>query len=172
MLKISGYLKRGLVVLLLLLVDIGVKYYTYHHIPKMSWLYPSFPYGGIGVFKNFLGISFSINHVQNLGAAWGFLSNYPLVLLYIRIALVLGMILFLWKFNKDKKIVFPLLLIVFGAIGNLLDIAFYGFVIDMFHINFWGYSYPLFNVADSMISIGIVWLFLHFLLSKRKKIEE
>lgn len=165
----SWYLKRCLLVFLVLLADIGLKYYTFLHIPKMSWLHPFYPYGGVGIFRNFLGISFSLNQVQNYGAAWGLLSSYPLLLLLLRIFLVCGMAAFLWKFNKDEKAVFPFLLIIAGAFGNLLDFAFYGFVIDMFHFNFWGYSYPVFNIADSMISVGIFLLFVHYISWKIKK---
>ena len=46
-----------------------------------------------------------------------------------------------------------------GALCNILDYFFYGHVIDMLHFVFWGYDYPVFNVADSFICIGVFWLF-------------
>jgi len=134
----------------------------------MSWLYPFYPYGGIGIFKDFLGISFSINYVDNTGAAWGLLAKYPHFLFSIRIFIVIGLLIYLAKFNFDKAKDLPLLLIITGAIGNILDFIFYRKVIDMFHFNFWGYSYPIFNLADAMITVGIVWLFITFFKKKIK----
>jgi signal peptidase II len=55
-----------------------------------------------------------------------------------------------------------------GAIGNLLDRLRYGEVIDFldFYIN--GYHWPAFNVADSAITVGVVFLILHFALEKEE----
>lgn len=119
-----------------------------------------YPYNGIGVFKNFLGIEFSINHATNRGAAWGMLADYQNWLLIFRVIMVGLIINYLIFFNKNKKIVIPLTLVAAGALGNILDYYFYGHVIDMFHFVFWGHEYPVFNVADSAIFIGIFWIFL------------
>ncbi|MBU6446833.1 MAG: signal peptidase II, partial [Verrucomicrobia bacterium] len=63
---------------------------------------------------------------------------------------------------------FPIWLVVTGAIGNVLDYCLYGHVIDFIHFTFWGYSFPIFNVADSCITIGILTLLL---LPKQKKVQ-
>ena len=73
--------------------------------------------------------------------------------------MVVALINFLIFFNKNKKFTFPLALIAVGATGNILDYYLYGHVIDMFNFDFWGYNYPVFNVADSAIFIGIFWAF-------------
>jgi signal peptidase II len=135
------------------------------YVNKMSWIYPSYPFGGIGVFRDFLGISFSINHVENTGAAWGIFNKFPSFLFFVRMVIVTGLIVYL-ALRSDRRRDLPLLLIITGAIGNMLDYIFYKKVIDMFHFNFWGYSYPVFNIADMMITIGIIWLFL--VLIKKK----
>lgn len=49
-------------------------------------------------------------------------------------------------------------LIMGGATGNLIDYFRFGYVIDMFHFTFWGYSFPVFNFADAAISIGALCL--------------
>ena len=166
----NRYVKLFIIFFILIVLDISSKYYVHHHIAKMSWLYPFYPFGGIGVFKDFLGISFSINYVENTGAAWGLLAKYPYGLFSIRIVIVIGLIIYLARFNKDKAKDLPLLLIITGALGNILDFIFYRKVIDMFHVNFWGYSYPIFNLADAMITIGIIWLFITFFKKPFKKI--
>jgi signal peptidase II len=131
----------------------------------MGWNAPYFPYGGIGVFENWQGIDFSINHVMNLGAAWGIFSNFHQALFYARVGIIGAMIVYLCFFSaREQKT--PLLMIITGALGNVLDHLLYGHVIDMFYFRFWGYSFPVFNIADSVIFCGIVWLFIQSFLKK------
>lgn len=124
-----------------------------------------FPYGGKVVFQNlFSGIDFSLNLVANKGAAWGVFSDYPELLTYVRI----GIVLFLMTriFRPAVRFVrrVALALICAGAIGNLIDHFKYGYVVDMFHFSFWNYDFPVFNVADVSIFIGT----LSLLFSKGK----
>lgn len=142
------------------LIDLLTKYQVQSFIPKMNHIHQVYPYGGYGVFENFLGIEFSIVHHTNRGAAWGVLSNWQQPLLYFRIVLVLGLLTYVLFFNKRKEWEIPFALIIAGATGNILDYFMYGHVIDMLHFNFWGYNYPVFNVADSAIFIGIVWILI------------
>jgi signal peptidase II len=134
----------------------------------MSWFYPFYPYGGIGVFKDFLGMSLSINHVENIGAAWGAFSAYSGVLFYLRILIIASLIYYLIHSKFSFKRSIPFSLIIIGAIGNILDSIFYGHVIDMIHFKFGAYSYPLFNVADATITIGVIWFLISSFFCKDK----
>ncbi|MDN3504412.1 MAG: signal peptidase II [Rhabdochlamydiaceae bacterium] len=145
----------------LLACDSFSKFWTFENIAKMSWLYPSYPYGGIAVFKNFLGISFSLNYVQNTGSAWGLFSDYQIPLFIARSLLVGALIIYQLFFLKKQYHAFALTMVISGAIGNLVDVVLYGHVIDMFHFNLWGYHYPVFNIADMSICIGVVWLIIY-----------
>lgn len=138
------------------------KYLTVKYIPYIYSTSTSYPYGGVGVFSDFLGIQFSLNFATNKGAAWGSFSDYTYVLLALRIALILFLFRYFWKLPKNSRLYFPLALIIAGALGNVIDIFFYGHVIDMFHFIFWGYDYPVFNVADSSIFVGI---FLYIIMT-------
>jgi signal peptidase II len=151
-----------------LLLDIFSKYLVYKNIPVMGWQNPIYPYGGIGIFKNFLSISFSIVHVQNTGAAWGILSDYTNLLFYLRILIVIFLVIYILFFNKDKKKDLPLFLITTGAIGNILDIILYNKVIDMFYFRFYKFSYPVFNLADAMITVGIIYLIIIYTFFNKK----
>jgi signal peptidase II len=126
----------------------------------MGIRYQKYPYGGIPVFENFLGIEFSISHQINKGAAWGVLAEYQVPLLYLRIALILALLVYFLFFNKHSSWNIPLALIVAGALGNVLDFFIYGHVVDMLHVVLWGYDFPVFNIADSAICIGVAWLFV------------
>ena len=144
------------ILILLLCIDVGAKMSAIAWIPPMSR--GGYPFGGIGIFSDFLGISFSLNFVVNTGAAWGIFPGYPTLLFGLRIAIIAGLIAYLIFFKRNARGTFPLWLVVTGAVGNALDFALYGHVIDFFHFNFWGRSYPIFNLADSYITIGVLYL--------------
>lgn len=152
----------------LLLLDIITKYLVYHHLPVSNRFSLWYPYGGIGIFKNFLGIEFSINHTINYGAAWGMFAEVKDFLLVLRIIMIAGLLGYLFFYNKNKSWQFPLVLISMGALGNVIDTFVYGHVVDMFHFILWGYDFPVFNVADSCITIGVAWLFISSLLHPQK----
>jgi signal peptidase II len=148
--------------------DFLTKFYTYHILPEISMSSPIYPYGGIPVFYDWHGIHFSINHAQNKGAAWSLFSSYQNILLYIRIAIAGGICTYLLcvKNTFFRRLAFSLILA--GAIGNICDYFLYGCVIDLFYFVFWGYSYPIFNVADSAVFCGAACLFLQSFFRKRK----
>jgi signal peptidase II len=156
-------------VLCVLLSDGLSKYFTQLYIPLMHRYGFWYPYGGIPIFKNFFGIEFSISHQINNGAAWGMLASYQIPLLYFRILLISFLILYACLFNRRPEQTLPFALIIAGALGNVLDFFFYGHVVDMLHFVFWGYDFPVFNLADSSIFIGIAALLLLETLEKRKR---
>jgi signal peptidase II len=155
-----------IICLFLLALDIFTKSYTVNHIGKISWLMPFFPYGGIPVFHDFFGISFSLNYVANKGSALGFFAAYSSFLFYLRVGIVIAIIIYLATIGKKKPFFLPLMLLVTGAIGNIIDTIIYGHVVDMFHFTFFGYSYPVFNIADSLICIAIAWMLIWSLTHK------
>lgn len=164
--KIAFLIALGMGVLFL---DFWTKAYIFNFFPFSEYTPGLYPYGGIEVFRNFFGIECSLSLAINRGAAWGVFSQFQTVLLYLRIVVVLGMILYLIFFNSKKSAELPFVLIITGAIGNILDYFLYGFVIDFIHFKFWGYDFPVFNIADSAISLGVAWLFIIACLQKKKK---
>lgn len=159
MFGLLAHIKACIFALLVFLIDFLTKFLTQKYIPVFNQHLLHYPYGGVGVFKNFFGVEFSIVHVCNWGAAWGILHNFQVYLLIVRLILIAAVFIYLIKFNRQKSWEIPLSLIIAGAFGNVLDYFFYGHVVDMFHFIFWGYEYPVFNIADSAICIGIFWLF-------------
>lgn len=153
--------------ILIFVLDFVTKALVQQSIPKLNYHYYNYPYGGIGVFHNLFGIEFSIVHETNTGAAWGVLASFPEFLLILRFGLIIGMILYVAFYNKRPLWVIPFAMIIAGALGNMLDYFLYGHVIDMFRFIFWGHDYPIFNIADSAILIGIMWLFALTWLEKK-----
>lgn len=155
--------------LIIFAADAILKAYVHLSIPVMNVSSPIYPYDGIGVFRNWHGIDFAITHVINKGAAWGAFASLQQYLLYARIAIISGLITYLFFIKADPFRKFCLTLIATGAIGNVVDYFVYGHVIDMFYFIFWGYSYPVFNIADSVIFCGIASLLLQSFFLKAKK---
>lgn len=147
-----------------LLADVLSKAATHIFLPLRTGEY--YPYHGVGVFRDLFGIEFSIIHATNRGAAWGAFAEYQHILLVLRIILIIGMLIYLLRFNRHNEWILPLTLVITGAFSNVLDTFIYGHVVDMFHFILWGYDYPVFNVADSAICIGIFWLILSSFLQQ------
>lgn len=123
--------------------------------------------GGFHVFS-FGGITLDIVYATNRGAAWGVFAKYPYILLAVRlfiIALLLTMV-FLGRISKNARL--PFALIIGGAIGNIIDFFVYGHVIDFIAFTFWGYVYPVFNVADSAIFCGVALLVIQWWHAKNQ----
>lgn len=158
-----------LLALCLFLLDASTKYWAEYHLIGVQYASPFYPYGGIGVFKNFLGIDFCVTLVNNRGGAWGVFSSYPTILLSVRIGIVLVLAIYMVFVNKLRKRTVPFLLILVGAVANIVDFFVYGVVVDMFHFVFWNYSYPVFNVADMLIFFGVVTLLAQMLIETIKK---
>ncbi len=141
-------------------LDIGLKRYVVSHISAFH---------GVSVFQNWLGVDFSLEYVKNTGAAWGFLSSLQNYLLWGRCVIILALLGYIFFSSLSTWRKGFLGLIVTGAFGNVLDYFIYGHVVDMFHFRFWGHSFAVFNVADSIIFCGVVFLF--FCQSREKRIE-
>lgn len=94
---------------------------------------------------------------KNFGTAFGF--KIPIFLIIFFSIIIIFLIVFLVKKYIGKKIpVWSFLFLILGAISNIYDRIFYGFVIDFF--NFLDISF--FNIADIMIIIGLIGIFSYW----------
>ncbi len=147
-----------LLFVLLLGADAASKWWIQESFVQMPFASHGYPYGGIGVFKDFFGIECSLVHVWNRGAAWGSFAGAYTLLLVLRIVVSVALAIYLFVCKRPAQSTLPLTLILFGAVGNIADCFLYNHVIDMIHLKFWGWSYPVFNLADAAICIGALWL--------------
>lgn len=118
------------------------------------------------IIANFCGIHLQITHAVNTGAAWGVLAEYPHLLVLVRLLLISALIIYLVNMNRRPQWNIPLCLIIGGALGNVVDYFRFGYVIDMIQFRFWGYDYPVFNIADSAIFIGSFWILCSAMMEK------
>ncbi len=109
-------------------------------------------------------------HAQNFGAAWSVLSGQRIVLILITLA-VIGVLLGAAKELAANGFAarIGLGLVLGGAVGNLVDRLLLGHVTDFIDMGspwHWLATFPIFNIADSCLTVGAVLLALSFLLVK------
>ncbi|MBE6157458.1 MAG: signal peptidase II [Firmicutes bacterium] len=99
---------------------------------------------------------FSIFYVENTGAAFSILDGK--VYVFVLVALILLFILdkYLKEENLTKISIISLGIIIGGIVGNLIDRLLYHSVIDYLSFNIFGYNFPVFNIADICITVGVV----------------
>ena len=132
--------------LFLAFIDQLVKFF----IRRNMHLYESIP-----VIKEF----FSITYVRNTGGAFSILQNKTYLLLIIAFVVLFFLIGYIEKQKELKKVeAISLGMLLGGIVGNLIDRLVEGQVIDYFDFNIFGYAYPVFNLADCFIVIGILFM--------------
>jgi signal peptidase II len=109
---------------------------------------------------------------RNRGAAWGILENKMWFFYIITVVFVVFIVMYMKKYAKtDKLLGISLGLILGGAIGNFIDRVFRQEVVDFIHVYIFSYNYPVFNVADSALCIGVVLIIIQTLLEGKKTKE-
>lgn len=116
----------------------------------------------------------TFHYAENRGAAWSMLAKAPETIripffLLTTLAAIVFILWYLRQLPVNKKVLGAALVLIFGgALGNLIDRIYLGYVIDFIHWYAGDYHWPTFNIADSAISVGAVLLLLDVLLSKEK----
>ena len=106
--------------------------------------------------------------VHNFGAAWSSFSGQRWLLLGVTTVLLLAAVYVLVRgIVRHPAGVLAACLVISGGVGNLIDRVRLGYVVDMFHFEFWP-SYPVFNIADICIVSGAVLGALYYLFLYEK----
>lgn len=112
---------------------------------------------------------FSITYVRNIGAAFSIFEGQRTMLAILALVICAVIVHMLYRSTRQQKLEnFSLSLILGGALGNLFDRLYHGFVIDFLDVNFGDWHYPTFNIADCAICVGI-GLFILCSYKKPKK---
>lgn len=110
----------------------------------------------------------SLTYHQNTGASWSMMEDYPIILIIMTIAILIGATVYIAKVKPESKLFrWSATLIYAGALSNLADRIFRGFVVDMIKTDF--IDFPIFNVADCGIVIGTGLLCLYILTYPEKE---
>ena len=146
-------------IILLVILDQAVKYLVKKNIPLG---------GSVPFLPGILGLT----HIHNEGAAFSMLTGARWFFVVLTVVFLVFGLWVLWK----KKLRNPLgiwswVLVLAGAAGNLIDRCLYGYVVDMFEVQFMRFA--IFNVADIFVVVGgilfcVYYLFLHDKLKEEK----
>ncbi|WP_307586257.1 signal peptidase II [Paenibacillus wynnii] len=137
-----------LIAVIVFLIDQGTKYLIATRLELQEQ---------ISVIGNF----FLITSHRNRGAAFGILEGQRWLFFLVTFVVVIGIVWYLNKARKTQKLLPTALgLVLGGAFGNFLDRLLSGEVVDFLQFNFGSYTFPIFNVADSSIVIGVALIIL------------
>jgi len=133
-----------------------------------QWVANTFNYGeSLSIISYF-----NITYVHNPGAAFSFLADQPgwQRWFFTTISLAASILFVVWmsKTPKSNKLLsVALAFMLSGAVGNLIDRALFGYVIDFIDVYIFSYNYPVFNIADSAIFIGAMLIILDMFINKK-----
>ena len=153
------FILSGIAALLLLVIDQATK----------LWVVRSFE---LNERVDLIPGLFSFTYVRNYGAAWSILSGHVWLLIAISLVTAAAMVYFFRKLAEGcVERYYALMLVYSGLVGNLIDRALSGSVVDFLDVhwkNVW--QYPVFNVADMAICCGVfIYLISSFC---RKSLKE
>ncbi len=109
------------------------------------------------IINNFL----KFLYIKNTGAAFGLFMNNIFILIIVTNILLVYLIIELKKNINNKILVISLSLIISGALGNLIDRIFRGYVVDFISFTLFNKEMAIFNIADIFITIGVTILLVH-----------
>ncbi|PCI18499.1 MAG: signal peptidase II [Piscirickettsiaceae bacterium] len=121
--------------------------------------------------------SLNFTYVHNMGAAFSFLSSAGgwQRWFFVVIALIATTVLVIWLKRlkaEERWMAVTISIVLGGAIGNLYDRISYGYVIDFIDVYYGTYHWPVFNIADSAISVGVVMMLLDAFSDKKSTLTE
>lgn len=114
---------------------------------------------------------FSIHFIENYGGAWSILNNKVDFLIIISLVALFIIYRFMYSFKQNKRNNLAFGLILGGIVGNLIDRVFLGYVRDFLAFKFFSYQYPIFNLADTFIVVGVFLLIIAIIKGEDKHAE-
>jgi signal peptidase II len=126
---------------------------------------------------------FYFTYAINTGAAWSFLNDVAWAQTFYKVLTVVALCAFgaMWFFSFKKRkrwLNYTFALIIGGTIGNFIDRISFNGVIDFIGVYLGDYPFPIFNLADSFLVVGMIMLIVYFLfldseaLFRRKKKQD
>ena len=105
---------------------------------------------------------------RNTGAAWGILAGQMWFFYIITVIVIIALIYYMKKAtNEGLLFKLSLAMMLGGAIGNFIDRVFRKEVVDFIHTYPFGYNFPIFNIADSSLVVGVGLLLIYMLFEEK-----
>lgn len=106
---------------------------------------------------------FHLTLVFNKGGAFGVLMNATAFFIFISVLVIAAILIFLLRKKPEYTVTLALVFIMAGALSNLIDRLRFGCVVDFIDFRVW----PVFNIADSAITIGTCWVIYKTIFNKK-----
>ena len=117
------------------------------------------------VIKNF----FYITVVHNTGGAWSIFSNHSYLFIIASVIAIILLIKFMFGFKNNLRNNIAFACLFGGIFSNLADRIFLGYVRDFLDFKIFGYDYPIFNIADIAIVLGVLLLIVAIVKGEDKR---
>ena len=147
-----------LIIFLVFIVDLFTKYYAINNLILNHSV----------TINSFINLTLAFNY----GAAFSFLNDaggWQRWFFIVFSIIVIFIIFYILKKDKESEYI-AFSFVLAGALGNLYDRVFYGYVIDFIEFHYKNFYWPIFNIADTAISIGIILLLYSMFLKRNKNI--
>lgn len=112
---------------------------------------------------------FNITVAHNTGGAWSILNNHSYLFIIFSVIALIVLIRFMFQFKNNLRNNIAFACTVAGIMSNLADRLFLGYVRDFLDFTVLGYDYPIFNIADIAIVVGVLLLIVAIFKGEDKK---
>ena len=156
--KKVSYILIGLIIVIGVVLDLVTKVFFENYYIENS--------KDIVVIPDF----FVFTYVKNTGAAYGMFSDSTLALTIVSIVMVIAFVVYdIFNHTNNMFYVFGLSFVLSGAIGNLIDRIFLGYVRDFISIRLFNF---VFNIADIFVTVGMILFMVYLIISMLKESKE
>ena len=150
--------RNKLLYLITLIVLIGGDQFTKHLISSSMQL---------GQSQEIIDNFFYFTYAHNTGVAWGMLAGHLWLFIIVALISAVLMIIFFKRTRKEEILTrFGLVLTFAGMIGNLADRIVLGYVRDFIDVIIFNYNFPIFNIADVAVVIGVALIIIEIIFEE------
>ena len=158
MIKINLTKRNKLLYLITLIVITGGDQFTKHLISSSMQL---------GQSQEIINNFFYFTYAHNTGVAWVMLAGHLWLFIIVALVSAVLMIVFFMKTRRNEVLTrFGLVLTFAGMAGNLIDRVVYGYVRDFIDVVIFNYNFPIFNVADMAVVIGVILIIIEIVFEE------
>ena len=150
--------RNKLLYLITLIVITGGDQFTKHLVSSSMQL---------GQSQEIINNFFYFTYAHKTGVAWGMLAGHLWLFIIVALVSAVLMIVFFMKTRRNEVLTrFGLVLTFAGMAGNLIDRVMYGYVRDFIDVVIFNYNFPIFNVADMAVVIGVILIIIEIVFEE------
>jgi len=150
-----------------------IKFFVFFILVSFDLLSKKIVFDSINL-HTFIPLAFFLDftHIHNFGVSFGLFSGLisPWIIIILGL-LIVTFIFYLMKSASDMFEEWGLLIIISGALSNIIDRIFNGYVIDFIYFHYKDFFWPAFNFADIYITIGIIMILINTLRKIKNSIS-